>query len=318
LQAEPMPRRMFRADELTGRRVLVVDDNPSAREILSTMASSFGLDVDVARDGSEALAKAADAEKRHAGYDLVLMDWKMPAGRRRDCETSAADDSRKFPAVIMVTAYGRDGQSDPQRRARRPRVCSDEAVTPRPARAIGEALGAGIAVETRAESRAEISGEAVARLSGARVLLVEDNDLNQELACDLLGRANVQVVVANNGREALDTLAKDSRFDGILMDCQMPVMDGYEATRAIRKQRAFDAMPIIAMTANAMAGDREKVIDAGMVDHIAKPFDVDKMFRPSRSGLSGGARATGRRKQSRQSGRRCAPGVDGNPGWRRP
>jgi CheY-like chemotaxis protein len=115
-------------------------------------------------------------------------------------------------------------------------------------------------------------------LKGARVLLAEDNDMNQELAMELLGEAGIEVVLANNGQEALDILARDTRFDGLLMDCQMPVMDGYTATREIRKNPAFTDLPIIAMTANAMADDREKVIQAGMWDHIAKPLNVGQMF----------------------------------------
>ena len=95
---------------------------------------------------------------------------------------------------------------------------------------------------------------------------------------ELLQAAGVEVVLARHGQEALDTLAQDTRFDGVLMDCQMPVMDGYAATRAIRQNPAFEALPIIAMTANAMAGDREKVLEAGMNDHIAKPLNVGLMF----------------------------------------
>jgi CheY-like chemotaxis protein len=113
---------------------------------------------------------------------------------------------------------------------------------------------------------------------GTRLLLVEDNEMNQELALELLENAGIKVVLANNGQAALNVLAEDTAFDGILMDCQMPVMDGYTATREIRKNPIFREIPIIAMTANAMAGDKEKVVEAGMNDHIAKPLDVTQMF----------------------------------------
>jgi CheY-like chemotaxis protein len=102
--------------------------------------------------------------------------------------------------------------------------------------------------------------------------------MNQELAMELLTQAGMHVTIANHGQEALDILDKDPNFDGVLMDCQMPIMDGYTATRAIRKLPQFAKLPIIAMTANAMAGDREKVIEAGMWDHIAKPLNVQAMF----------------------------------------
>ena len=110
------------------------------------------------------------------------------------------------------------------------------------------------------------------------MLLVEDNEMNQELAVELLTQAGMEIAIAGNGQEALDILAKDDRFDGVLMDCQMPVMDGYTATRMIRSKPAWATLPILAMTANAMAGDKEKVIEAGMNDHIAKPLNIDDMF----------------------------------------
>jgi CheY-like chemotaxis protein len=116
-----------------------------------------------------------------------------------------------------------------------------------------------------------------AGLAGTRVLLVEDNVLNQELACDLLEGAGIEVAVAADGRQALDALERE-RYDAVLMDCQMPVMDGYEATRALRQRAELKDLPVIAMTANAMAGDREKVIAAGMNDHVAKPIHVDELF----------------------------------------
>ena len=274
LQSEPVPRRMFLASELEGKRVLVVDDKPAAREILSAMAGGFGLTVDTARDGSEALAMAA------RGYDLVLMDWKMPV--MNGVETvrrMQADGVGNAPAVIMVTAYGREeAMQSAQTTSVSLKAVLTKPVTPSTLlEAIAGALGTGVPVETRAQARAEINSDAMQRLAGKRVLLVEDNDLNQELACDLLGRAGVDVVVANNGKEALDALA-GSKFDAVLMDCQMPVMDGYEATHEIRKRRELDGLPVIAMTANAMAGDREKVIEAGMVDHIAKPFHPEDLF----------------------------------------
>jgi CheY-like chemotaxis protein len=106
---------------------------------------------------------------------------------------------------------------------------------------------------------------------------VEDNPINQELARDLLTRAEIVVLVANDGQEALEMLSRE-HFDGVLMDCQMPVLDGYAATRALRRQPQWRDLPVIAMTANAMVGDREKVLAAGMNDHIAKPIRVDEMF----------------------------------------
>ena len=281
LQAEPMARRMFRADELLGVRVLVVDDNASAREILSTMARTFGLEVDTAWDGQQALDMLAAAEKQELPYDLVLMDWKMPVMDGVDTVRRMQEGQlARIPSVIMVTAYGREeALGSAEERGVALKSVLTKPVTPSTLlEAVGEALGKGFVTETRAHEKGDQNAEAMAQLQGSRVLLVEDNDMNQELAQELLGQAGMEVVVAGNGRIALDMLARDDRYDGVLMDCQMPVMDGYTATREIRKNPKWADLPIIAMTANAMAGDREKVIEAGMIDHIAKPLNVGEMF----------------------------------------
>lgn len=119
----------------------------------------------------------------------------------------------------------------------------------------------------------------VSKVRGAKLLLVEDDLINQELIIELLDSEGITIVdIANNGKEALDLLAEKT-FDGVLMDCQMPIMDGYTATRKIREELQFKDLPIIAVTANTMKGDREKVLAAGMNDHIAKPINVQEMFK---------------------------------------
>ncbi|WP_426338416.1 response regulator [Pseudoduganella sp. S-14] len=282
LQANPKPRRMFRADELLGVRVLVVDDNASAREILSTVARSFGLEVDVALGGQQALDMAARAEQQAMPYDLILMDWKMPSmDGVETVRRLQSGDAGRLPAVIMVTAYGREEAltSAEERRVRLKSVLTKPVTPSALLEAVGEALGKGVLAEgRRAAERDMHQVDVMGRLSGTRVLLVEDNEMNQELAIDLLGKAGIEAVLARHGQEALDILAQDARFDGVLMDCQMPVMDGFQASRAIRADPALDKLPIIAMTANAMAGDREKVLASGMQDHIAKPVNVAEMY----------------------------------------
>jgi len=281
VQANPQARRAYRSDDLKGVRVLVVDDNASAREILSTMARSFGLEVDVARDGTEALRKVEEANHKGLPYDLALMDWKMPVlDGVETVRQMRRDPLGKTPTVIMVTAFGREEAmaSAVERGVVLPTVLTKPVTPSTLLEAIGEVLGKGLEIVTRSEVRADGQQESMAQLNGARVLLAEDNDMNQELAMELLASAGIAVVLAVNGQETLDILAKDSRFDAVLMDCQMPVMDGYTATRAIRANPAWKDIPVIAMTANAMVGDREKVLQAGMCDHIAKPLNVEAMF----------------------------------------
>jgi CheY-like chemotaxis protein len=132
---------------------------------------------------------------------------------------------------------------------------------------------------TRAANGAwQLSDSVRDRLAGARILLVEDHPLNQELACELLRRASMDVVVANDGQEALQLLADSGPFDGVLMDCQMPVMDGYTATRRLRENPDWKRLPVIAMTASALAEDRERALASGMNAHITKPLNVTTML----------------------------------------
>ncbi len=281
VQSEAQPRRMFTAEELLGTRVLVVDDNASAREILSTMASGYGVEVDVADSGAVALQMLVGAEQRDLPYDLVLMDWRMPGMDgvetvRRMHEANLA----RTPAVIMVTAYGRDDVRDQAERqnVHLPVVLTKPVTPSTLLEALGTVLGKVPRAETRASERVGQSSSDVASLKGARLLLVEDNELNRELACELLQSVGIELIQAFDGQQALDLLERDAEFDGILMDCQMPVMDGYTATRRIREQPRFAEMPVIAMTANAMAGDRERALECGMNDHISKPLNVTDMF----------------------------------------
>jgi len=281
VQADARVRPRVSTDELRGVRVLLVDDNASACEIVAAMARSHAIEVDVASGGSQALAMVAESERKGLLYDLVLTDWKMPGmDGIETVRQMQAEYLTRTPAVIMVTAYGREEalESAQQRGVELRTVLTKPVMSSTLIEAIGEALGKNFVAGTRENRKSTHYNEAMRKLAGTRVLLVEDNAMNQELALELLRAAGMTVEVANNGQEALDVLARDVRFDGVLMDCQMPVMDGYTATREIRKNPVFKGLPIIAMTANAMAGDREKVIEAGMVDHIAKPLNLDDMF----------------------------------------
>ncbi|MGL1932312.1 MAG: transporter substrate-binding domain-containing protein [Desulfotalea sp.] len=264
--------------DLKDLRVLVVDDNASAREILNSMLTSFGLRVDDVSTGKKAISHIKDSSEKDS-YKLVLMDWQMPGldGIETTRAIQQSSGLSEIPPVIMLTAYGRE------------EACSavedvdikfflTKPVTPSTLLdSIMLAMGRKESAKTRSVNQQEEAREDIAKLNGAYVLLVEDNEINQELALELLTTNGIQAEVANDGQQALDWLDKQA-FDGILMDCQMPVMDGYAASRKIRAQEKYKDMPILAMTANAMVGDKEKVIEAGMNDHIAKPINVAKMF----------------------------------------
>ena len=324
-QADAGPRRMFHADELLGLRVLVVDDNASAREILSTMARSFGLEVDVAENGNVALRLMVDAERRALPYDLVLLDWRMPVmdgvETLRRMQNGAVTH---VPSVIMVTAFGRDEAHEAAARQDviLPAVLTKPVTPSTLLEAIGEVLGKGVVAETRSAERQDRSAADQASLAGARILLAEDNDLNQELARELLESAGIVLTIVDDGQQALDLLASDAAFDGVLMDCQMPVMDGYSATRLLRAQARFAQLPIIAMTANAMAGDREQALASGMNDHISKPLNVTAMFATMAKWIHPAQAAAGRPASiGRSSGGAAAaslpqdlPGIDQSAG----
>ncbi|MEO5686214.1 MAG: response regulator [Burkholderiaceae bacterium] len=267
---------------LPGSRALIVDDNASAREVLASMSRALGLRADTAIDGQEALNRVDHADAGDDPYDLVLLDWKMPGIDGVECARLLALRQRvrhPTPTVLMLTAFSRD---EVHRRLAQQGVRVGallvKPVTPSTLfEACGRALGLSTGHSTRTAKREEAMHAHQASLRGAQVLLVEDNAINREIALTILSRAGIAVSVACDGQEALDMLGR-RHFDGVLMDCQMPVLDGYAATRALRRLPQFGDLPVIAMTANAMVGDREKVLAAGMNDHIAKPINVDEMF----------------------------------------
>ncbi|MBF0193917.1 MAG: response regulator [Magnetococcales bacterium] len=281
IQADPKPRMIVNKEELSGLRVLVVDDNSTAREILSNMAVSFGMEVDVVKDGSSALIGINDANNKKIPYDIVLLDWQMPGMDGVECMKHLQNEAYKAPpAVIMVTAFGREEAME-EAAAKEVSIKSilSKPVTPSSLLdAIGEVLGRGVVRGSEGSRSSTEDMESINSLRGAHVLLVEDNEINQELALELLANGGITAKTAINGQLALDILETGEVFDGVLMDVQMPVMDGYTASREIRKQVKFEDLPVIAMTANVMSTDLEKANKAGMNGHIGKPIDVKEMF----------------------------------------
>ncbi len=285
--------------DLRGSRVLVVDDNHTAATVLSDMLQAMGFEVEQAHSGLEALDRLRESMAQHRPFGLLLLDWHMPgmdgvelAGHIRSLGMA------KVPQMLMVTAYGRE---DVMRAARAQGI---ETVLIKPVNAsvlfdtLMQPMEHSTATARRTVSAAPAADELPLEIRGAQVLLVEDNELNQMVAMELLLDAGFAVDVAENGQIAIDRIER-KHYDAVLMDMQMPVMDGETATRALRGNPRYAQLPIIAMTANAMEADRQRCFAAGMNDHVAKPIEpaalwaaLGRWIRP-RAGLGAVASRAG-------------------------
>ena len=263
---------------LKGIRALVVDDNPTSREIFQKMLESFTFIVTLAASGEEGL-KEMEASIGDRPYDVVIMDWKMPGMDGFEVARQIQQDKRlpKTPVIILVSAYGREeimwkaeaaGLDAFLNKPISPSVMFDTLM---------HALAKDASTEFRPRDRKEQNLGILKGIEGARVLIVEDNELNQQVAVEMLANAGISTSLAGNGQEALNAVQAGC-YDAVLMDIQMPVMDGYTATRIIRQDLQMTNLPIIAMTAHAMTGDQEKSIAAGMNDHVTKPIDPTQLY----------------------------------------
>jgi len=265
--------------DLSGIRALVVDDNSAAREVLSAMLTSLKIQVDAVEDGLSAIVCLEEAMEQGKPYDLVLLDWIMPGidGIETARRIKANALLAKVPAMLMVTANGRE-----EAYMEAEKVGLDGfLLKPVYASVMYDALLDILGVES-------LSGPLTAsvvtleddflELRGAHILLADDNLINQEVAGEFLTDAGMQVTIVANGQECLAALEK-AACDLVLMDIQMPLMDGLEATRRIRRESKWQDLPIIAMTAHAMTGDKEKSLAAGMNDHITKPIDSSALYK---------------------------------------
>ncbi|MES9936594.1 MAG: response regulator [Sedimenticola sp.] len=262
-------------EELKGMRVLVVDDNAAARETLQGMLSAMGLSVYLVASGEEAV----DECLRQGGFELVLMDWCLPGIDGSEASRRILSDKtlQTMPAIVLVTAYSREEVIEQAQeldlagillKPVSPAVLTDTVLV---------ALGHKEETEPTHPSEQDLGVGAVSAIRGASILVVEDNEINRQVAGELLSVAGLRVQEARDGREAV-RMVTGSEFDAVLMDVQMPVMDGLEATRVIRQIPGYESLPIIAMTANAMVGDRERCLDAGMNDYVAKPVDPADLY----------------------------------------
>ncbi len=289
LQHEGEQRTLTPPPDLQGKRALIVDDNEAARLIYAEMVDSFSLRQNVAESGQDAIDELVAAHAQKDPYSLVLLDWRMEGLNGIETARKIRDLSglSPQPIILLTTMYGRDAFF--QRMATEEKAIDGLLHKPLNSselfNAIMESFDSRESVVPRKRQRVsqDFSSE-VAFIAGARVLLVEDNLINQEVATIILNGAGLRVEIASNGREALEKLSaldeeQQQWYDAVLMDVQMPEMDGNEATRIIRRNERWKELPIIAMTAHALKGDRETCLEAGMNDFVAKPIEEDALFQ---------------------------------------
>ncbi len=276
--SEEKPKRFI--PDLAGIRALVVDDNEQAREILTEALRVFALRADSVSSGEDAVREIAAADSQDP-YRLVLMDWHMTGMDGLEASRIIKRDDRlqHVPKIVMVTAFGREDI-----RAQAEQIGIDSYLL----KPVNQSLLYdtlvdlfGVAGLETHRSRAQKSDAPEHDATGIRVLLVEDNEMNQQVATELLESAGAIVTIANHGGEAVKVLTEgdqDPPFDVVFMDLQMPEMDGFTATKLLRSDKRLQKFPIIAMTAHALVEERQRCLDAGMNDHVSKPIDPDNLF----------------------------------------
>ena len=281
--------------DLRGRRVLVVDDNDNARAVLHEMLASMTFRVTDVSSGQAAVAEVRRAAATGKPYAIVFLDWRMPG-------LDGIEAARQIrglglepePRLILVTAYGREEALHQADKAGIDEVLI-KPVTSSLLFDTAMQLVGGAPVESRAPVAPVVGTVDLSALRGARILLVEDNELNQEVAAGLLTEGGFRVDIADNGQIAVERV-QQTAYDLVLMDMQMPVLDGVSATREIRQWPGCAALPIVAMTANAMQQDKERCLAAGMNDFITKPIEPDELWatlqrwiKPPLAGVQAGA-----------------------------
>ncbi len=256
--------------------ILVVDDHPLALAQMERMLTHLGASVETCSGGADAIVRAGQRTAEENPYNLILIDWDMPQQNGVAVAEQLLQEGVAPVAglIVMLTSYCRQ-QALQQCSATLQRSLGWLVKPVTPCNLLQS-------IESRlspSSGNSSQSAAAVAHdLSGMRVLLVEDNVLNQQVACEILQHAHVEVDVANNGREAIEQLRENCDYDLVLMDLQMPEMDGFEATEEIRKTFSSDQLPIIAMTANVMATERARAESTGIDEFLYKPIDVEALY----------------------------------------
>ena len=278
-------------DELKKKHILFADNNPLSRDIFSEKLRYFGCQVDTAVSGCDVLSKC---ENKH--YDLLMLSWNMQdidnleIYQRVQSLPNQQLLTRPLPIIIMANVSYYEGIKTSMDNGNKtiPHFLTKPIRNSILYETVTSVLFEEIQEPTNTNEPTALADKISKDHLNAHILVTDDILVNQEIANVLLTEAGFQVSTANNGQEALDALSK-AHFDLVLMDVQMPIMDGYEATQKIRQQAQFTHLPILAMTANALVGDKEKCIEAGMNDHISKPLDIDDMLSKINQWLTIGA-----------------------------
>ncbi|AXE34234.1 response regulator [Chromobacterium phragmitis] len=274
--AAEAPAPVSQVVDLRDLSCLVIDDNENARQAQSALLRAFGWHVDTAASGEEALAQISQIE--HRDYDVILVDWRMPSldGWETCQRLRRLQNGARASVILLVTAHGREIMA--QRQALSPGMFDNLLVKPVTASMLFDAIADARAGAGRREAEPAALENRAPRLCGLRLLLVEDNLTNQQVARELLSNEGASIDVADCGQAALDAvLGAANRYDLVLMDIQMPDMDGYAVTRILRRTHPSAELPIVAMTANVMPADREAARNAGMDNHVGKPFDLNQL-----------------------------------------
>ena len=271
---EPKAAGTVVPEGLASLRVLVADDNVAASEIIQEALRGMVQCVDVVSSGPAAVAEVRRMDARQP-YDVVYMDWRMPGmdGLQAARLIRSDESMHQQPAIVLVTAFGREEIRDEAEHLQLDGYLLKPLTRSMLVDSLVNVVGAGT-------PEAPLHAEPAQSPSfpGLRVLLVEDNDINQQIATELLEGAGASVEVAHHGRQAVDRLLGGGDYHLVLMDLQMPEMDGYQATARIRAEPRLAQLPIIAMTAHATTEERQRCLDAGMNDHVAKPIDPALLF----------------------------------------
>jgi PAS domain S-box-containing protein len=279
----PAPQRRARdPSQLRGMKALLVDDQEASRQVLAGMLEAWGFKTAQASDAAAGLRHIQAAAQAGAPFELLLIDWKMPGmdgvEMAREVERQAAlNGTARLPIVIMVTAFGRSHVLESALPAHLDAVLEKPVMPSSLFDAIISIQGQAVAAEEKTPQSKPRDLSAYTRaIQGARVLLAEDNPTNQLVAKELLLKMGLLVETAQDGREAVEKAGRQ-HYDAVLMDLQMPVMDGFAAARAIRKLDSCKTLPIIAMTAAAMMKDQRETEAAGMNHHVSKPIEPEKL-----------------------------------------